>query len=311
MALLVALVSGAVAMRDWLGLRLAPVRVPHPTIEYLYAPNQESVRAGAPIRVNAYGMRSEPFPAQRTSTEELRVMVFGDSVLAAPGLTGQDQLATTLLQRRLAQELGRPVVVGNISTGSWGPANWLAYARAFGFFDADIILLVASGHDLVDHPQFLPMHPEPRPVPDLLVPLAEFASRQRLRVIDALASDPPAPSSAVAHSYPPLDPDLMRRGLDDLRAFLALALNQTARVRVLLHPEQPELQGALHPGRLQIAALAEQMAIPVLLPDERYRAAAAAGEGPFLDLIHPSDAGHRLLAGLLREEVVEALAGSQ
>jgi hypothetical protein len=41
-------VAGAIAMRDWVGLRLAPVRIPHPEIEYLYAPNQQSVRGGAP-----------------------------------------------------------------------------------------------------------------------------------------------------------------------------------------------------------------------------------------------------------------------
>lgn len=307
----VALVACAVAMRDWFGLRLAPVRVPHPTIEYLYAPDQDSVRGGAPVRVNAYGMRSEPFPAQRTSADELRVMVFGDSVLAAPGLTGQDQLATTLLQRHLAQQLGRPVVVGNVSTGSWGPANWLAYARTFGFFDADVILLVASGHDYVDNPQYLPMHPRPRAVPDLLVPLAEFASRQRLRVIEALAPQPPAVSGAMVHAYPPMDPLQVQRALDDLRAFLALARNQTARVRVLLHPEFPELQGVQHPGRVQIAALVQGMSIPVRLPDDRYRESAGAGASLFLDLVHPSDAGHALLAELLREEVVEALAPAQ
>jgi len=300
------LVAGAVAMRDWVGLRLAPIRVPHPEIEYLYAPNQQSVRGGAPVSVNAYGMSSAPFPAHRTDADELRIMVFGDSILAAPGLTGQDQLATTLLQRHLARELGRPVVVGNVATGSWGPGNWLAYARTYGFFDADVILLVASGHDHADNPEFLPMHPRPRAVPEFVVPLAEFASQQRLKLLEALAMRRAAvepvdvPASAT-------DPDSVRRALDDLRAFLQLARKHTSRVRVLLHPELPELQGKIHPGRAQIAALAQSLSIHACLPDAQYLEAPEAGASLYLDLIHPSDAGHAMLARLLLVQVKEVL----
>lgn len=311
LAALAVLVAGAIAMRDWVGLRLAPVRIPHPEIEYLYAPNQVSVRGGAPVRVNAYGMRSDPFPAQRAVPEELRVMVFGDSILAAPGLTGQDQLSTTLLQRQLTELLERPVVVGNVSTGSWGPGNWLAYARTYGFFDADVILLVASGHDHADNPDFLPMHPQPRAVPDFIVPLAEFASQQRLRLLESLArrSAPAAPAGVPAGISAP-DPESVRRALDDLRAFLELARRQTARVRVILHPELPELHGSIHPGRSQIAALAQALSIPVRLPDARYREASGEGASLYLDVIHPSDAGQALIAQLLQEEVLQSIAQS-
>lgn len=306
-----ALVVGAIAMRDWIGLRLAPIRVPHPDIEYLYAPDQQSVRGGAPVRTNAYGMRSDPFTAQRADPDELRVMVFSDSILAAPGLTGQDQLATTLLQQQLRRLLDRPVIVGNISTGSWGPGNWLAYARAYGFFDADVILLVASGHDHADNPEFLPMHPRPRPVPDFLVPVAEFASRQRLRLLELQASHAgPVAPVVVPDSAPGsgADPEAVRRSLADLRAFLELAQRQTPRVRILLHPELPELKGPIHAGRAQIAALSRELSIPVSLPDARYRESPGDGASLYLDLIHPSDAGHAVLAQLLQEDVVQALA---
>jgi hypothetical protein len=309
----VALVGGAIAMRDWVGLRLAPVRIPHPDIEYLYAPDQQSVRGDTPVRVNAYGMRSDPFPALRSVPDELRVMVFGDSILAAPGLTGQDQLATTLLQRQLTGLLDRPVVVGNVSAGSWGPGNWLAYARTYGFFDADVILLVASGHDHADNPEFLPMHPRPRAVPDFIVPLAEFASQQRLRLLESLARRS-APAAAVGVPAglpaPEPDPEAVRRALDDLRAFLDLARRHTAQVRVLLHPELPELHGKTHSGRSQIAALAQGLSIPVNLPDARYREASGEGASLYLDVIHPSDEGQALLAQLLQEEVLQSLAQS-
>jgi hypothetical protein len=102
----------------------------------------------------------------------------------------------------------------------------------------------------------------------------------------------------------------VRRALNDLLAFLDMARHHTEHVRVLLHPELPELCGKIHPGRSQIAALARELSIPVSFPDARYREAPGEGASLYLDVIHPSDTGQALLAQLLQEEVLQSLAPS-
>ena len=89
-------------------------------------------------------------------------MLIGDSVVNGGAQTDDSQLATTLLQNRLHDELHRPVYVGNISAGSWGPPNELAYMQRFGWFDADVAVIVLSSHDYADAPTFEPtidVHP--------------------------------------------------------------------------------------------------------------------------------------------------------
>lgn len=64
-------------------------------------------------------------------------MMFGDSVLNGRNLTDHQSLATTILRTTWKEEFSSDFIVGNISAGSWGPGNWLAYAKEYGFFDAD------------------------------------------------------------------------------------------------------------------------------------------------------------------------------
>jgi len=63
-------------------------------------------------------------------------------------------LATEILQRELRKRSDRPVAVANVSAGSWGPGNLLAYVEVFGVFDADVVFVVLSSHDATDVPQF-------------------------------------------------------------------------------------------------------------------------------------------------------------
>ena len=50
-------------------------------------------------------MRSEPF-SQKKSGNELRIMVFGDSVVNGGNLIDQEQLATSILKNKLTNILG-------------------------------------------------------------------------------------------------------------------------------------------------------------------------------------------------------------
>ena len=78
----------------------------------------------------------------------------------------QAALLTARLETRLVEALERPATVGNISAGSWGPGNLLAYVKTFGLFDADILVLVLSSHDHTDHPTFEPVVGVERRMPD-------------------------------------------------------------------------------------------------------------------------------------------------
>ena len=82
--------------------------------------------------------------------------MIGDSVINGGALTDDRELATRIAQERLAADLERPVWVGNVSAGSWGPGNQLAYLRKFGTFDADVAIVVLSTHDIADVPDFAP-----------------------------------------------------------------------------------------------------------------------------------------------------------
>src|SRR5262245_23618663 len=165
--LAITLLAGVVALeliaRFALGLGTPPLSIRHPTIEYMFAPDQDCMRFGNHFQTNAWGMRSPPFASQKLDPNEFRVMVFGDSVINGGNLTDQADLATSIVATQLERQLNRPVVVGNISAGSWGPGNWLAYAEEYGFFDADCVLLVLGSGDAGDCPEFLPLNTDTHP----------------------------------------------------------------------------------------------------------------------------------------------------
>ena len=178
-------VSGEWWARAVLGLGDPPLSITHPRIEYLYAPNQDVRRFGKRFFVNDYSMRSAPLAA-RKGADERRVLVFGDSVVNGGNLTDHQDLATT----RLAHDLlpfagGNKVVVGNVSAGSWGPGNWLAYSQTYGFFEADVVVLVASSHDVADNPTFAPLDPNTHPTRKPLLALTEGLTRYLPRYLPA------------------------------------------------------------------------------------------------------------------------------
>ena len=171
---------GEIFARYYLGLGTPPLSMSHPSIEYLFKPNQDLHRFGNHFLTNQYGMRSETF-SRKKNNNECRVMVFGDSVVNGGNLTDHANLATTILKDKLSKILDKNVVVGNISAGSWGPGNWLAYAQEYGFFDADIIVLVISSHDYIDNPTFQPLdkntHPTTKPISAFIEGIERYVPR--------------------------------------------------------------------------------------------------------------------------------------
>lgn len=301
-ALAAAVLAGELFARYYLGLGTPPLSVTHPTIEYMYRPNQDVRRFGNRFLINAYGMRSGSFtPLKRGN--ELRVMVFGDSVLNGGVQTDHAALATTLLAQKLKEKTGREVTVGNISAGSWGPGNWLAYAREYGFFDADVVLLVASSHDAGDNPTFAKLNEFTHPTRRPMSALVEGMTRYLPRYLPSTDSTP-AGIDISGHA-PTLTDEAMNRALADLRNFLKLAQQHARAVIVFQHFEQRELDSQAPPiGYLRIKMLCDELGIATVSLAPTFNSALQHGLKPYRDNVHLTDQGQILLAeALMRVEV--------
>lgn len=295
------LTFGELFARLYLGLGTPPLSITHPRIEYLYQPDQDVMRFGHRFAVNHYGMRSKAFPPHK-ERDELRVMVFGDSVLNGGNLTDQRELATEIAADALARSSGKPVIVGNISAGSWGPGNWLAYAREYGFFDADAVLLVISSHDYGDNPTFAALQPQTHPTRQPVSALLEGVMRYLPRYLPKTpAAADPVETSGLAPE--PTSADI-EKGLADLRAFLTLAKAQAKTVIVLQHPERAEITSQhMRPGYNAIHSLCTELAIATVALEPDFRRSMDEGIEPYRDNIHPNAAGQRLIAAAIAASV--------
>ena len=119
---------------------------PSDKYEYIAKPHQDRYRFFSHIYINSYGMRCD----EPDSTKK-RILGLGDSILFGPAQNDQDSLATTLF----TNETG--VQMLNISCGSWGPDNNVAYLREKGTFGAKAMVLVCSSHDAYDAMSFVPV----------------------------------------------------------------------------------------------------------------------------------------------------------
>jgi lysophospholipase L1-like esterase len=238
-------------------------------------------------------MRSEDFPARKSTPRERRILFVGDSVINGGSLIDQSALATELLRAKLADKLDRPITVGNISAGSWGPPNQLAYLNRFGFFDADVVVFVVSNHDYADVPTFaIDLGPDS---PTRTPPLAIWEAATRylphyLHASSPATSQPPAPPS-----------EDIRRASDAFAALLERVKAAGAVPIVALHRERDEPRNNEPVGLATFHALATNAG------------AAALDLGPFFaagdyhDHIHLNARGQQALAEALLPIIVSHL----
>ncbi len=295
----VVLVAAEAFARIYLGLGDPPLTIRDPQIEYMFAPSRSYARLGHRIAYNAYSMRSDDFPPRKATADEVRILVLGDSVVNGGALTDQDDLATGILQRRLQEEYGLSAAVGNISAGSWGPGNLLAYVKRFGWFDADLAFIVVSSHDLGDVPLFPddlgPEFPDAPPV----VALEEVVLRYLPRYLPGLPSIRHAAGPSHAR---PEDRALGSRYLSELLTEAKMAV---PRVMLLLHPTPAEIQEGLSPDGRQIMKIASDLDVPSLSVATRMDGGTSVYHR---DDIHISATGQRLYAEILVCESLAVLA---
>lgn len=307
--ILVLLIVGELVGRYGLGLGDPPLMMSHPDIEYMFRPNQQCSRFGNEIRYNAYSMRSDQFPLHKSEPEELRIMVLGDSIVNGGNRTDQHELSTEILKRRLEAQIDRPIVVGNISAGSWGPENLRAYVDQFGLFEADVVIIVVNSADVVDVPVFddivgvLANFPNEKPtsalvegatryLPNYLPGFLRFGATAKeftLADVDPKFLDGPFPSH------------------DAMEQLLGAALRINATLMVIHHAASAEVQGEYEQGFGAFAAWARQNNVAFFETRQPYLDAMDAGDSIYLDTIHLNPQGLAVLAQTMHDALEQVL----
>lgn len=297
------LIAAEVVARYGFGLGAPPLFVVHPTIEYMYMPNQDLVRFGNRILINSYGMRSEEIPEQKQK-DEMRILVFGDSVLNGGNLTDHADLATTIAAKKLTDGGDQEFWIGNVSAGSWGPGNYLAYVKAYGFMQADMIGLLISSHDYGDDRSFEPLDKKNHPVRKPRSALIEGIERYLPRYLPATIK------ASANRSVTPPDDKTVEKVLGELKEFLMLAKKQ-GQVVVFQHLESSEVElGKLNAGGARIAALCAILDIPVVSLRSSFEHAIVKGQNPYRDNIHINELGQQLVAEALIAAFEKSQSGS-
>lgn len=279
---------GELIARHVIGLGTPPLSVAHDQIEYMFAPDQDVQRFGNRQLYNEYGMRSPPLDDWGNAR---RVIVYGDSVLNGGNLTDHESLGTTLASAGVAD-----VIFANVSAGSWGPGNVLAYIETFGLFDADTAILVLSSHDAGDPPTWLSLdpntHPTERPLSALVEGWTRYAPRYLPASLRGALFSRRTSSPEVALPPPGLN------GIEALPILLAHFTESGVEACVVLHSTQTELGGEGGDTFEPIETVLARYEVPLvhmrdLLADED------TFDAIFRDNIHINEAGQFLLAEAL------------
>lgn len=282
-------VSGELVARFGLGLGTPPLSISHPTIEYMFAPNQDVMRFGNRHLYNELGMRSVPLS---DVDEPRRVLVLGDSVVNGGNLTDHARLATSLAS------LGG-TFFGNVSAGSWGPANIGAWIDAYGLIEADTGIIVLSSHDLEDVPDFVPLNPNTHPTIKPFSALVEGVQRYLPRYLPAGIGNRLKQNSRP--NLVPFDVHVEWSGVEQVVALIDRFASNATKLCLIQHQTINELEAGPEEGFFVIRSIFEQRNVPVLDLGPILAHARARGTTVYRDNIHLHDEGQVLLADLLKK----------
>jgi hypothetical protein len=292
-----------------IGLGTPPLYQVDDKMEYLLQPSKTYYRFHNRFSVNQYSMRSDDFPPQKSSPNELRVVVVGDSIIYGGVLIDQHDIDTEILKRDLQQQFGRPVVVGNASAKSWGPPNELAYLQRFGTLNADVVILELSSHDYADSPTFVPVVGISAAYPARTPPLALFDLFESYilpRYSHFGATPEGIDKTMINEAQSPEDIAMCR---DAEREFFRFARAHQAKVALMQHLSLTELNANYHPGYYANQAVAKEENVPYVDDAAELREKLKLGENAFYpdNVLHLNAMGQQILAHSLQKAVNLAL----
>jgi hypothetical protein len=292
---LVVLGAAEIFARTYLGLGTPPLSVPHPTIEYMFKPNQDVRRFGNRQFYNEYGMRSAPLPdARRTEI----VLVIGDSVINGGNLTDQADLATTIAT---LNDAGR--FYANISAGSWGPGNQLAYLKEFGTFGADAAILVLNTGDLDDLPRFGPIDPTTHPLESPLTALGEGIVRYLPRYLPDTMSGWLRPG-LIQHPFSQTAAEIS--GENYLNGLFSYFAEASLPVCVVLHSGLDEQSEQSPTAGAGIKKLATKAGVPIVETLPVFGQNSRDPAQFYLDNIHINSNGQAIFVDVLKQCLKQA-----
>lgn len=280
-------------LRFFFGFCNAPLYVEDPDFEYVYAPNQHHYRFRNIVKTNEFGMRSEPVNASDSTI----ILLIGDSVVNGGSPTDHDELASTILEKKLTSHFNKKIRVLNISAGSWGPDNAYAYLKKKGLFKADLVCLVTSSHDAYDNMSFNQVVGvfTNYPKEQYTFAIYEFYDRywwmvryftnyyidEFLKIFKSDAAPTPQPSAPKQTNQNPVDStitlsvnDIIHKfGTNFNKGFQQLYDTTTAMhvpFMIYLHPEDIEIQQNRYDKQgVEIIQFAKKRSIPIVLELEK------------------------------------------
>jgi hypothetical protein len=308
---LIALVLAELVCRFAIGLGDPPLYQSDGQMEYLLQPSKTYHRFHHRFDVNQYSMRADDFPSLKSSANEFRVIVVGDSIVYGGVMIDQSEIDTEILKRDLQHDLVRPVVVGNASAKSWGPPNELEYLKRYGTLDADVVILELSTHDYADAPTFVPVvgisadYPNKKPLLALADLFQTYLLPRYLHIgttpagVDKTDLDTAASEKDIAECR------------EAEREFFRFARNHKAKVALAQHLSLPELEGKFQRGYYANQEVAREENVPYIDDAAELRDQLKLGVSPFNtgDPLHLSRSGQPILAHTLRRAVDLATKG--
>ncbi len=297
----VLLIALEVLCRAVLGLGDPPIFRTDPVLGYIMEPG-EYHRFGRTIRFNRFSMRGEEVEPRKTDPRELRILVIGDSVPNGGMLTSDEELATTILQSRLAIETNRPVRVLNISAGSWCPDNFAAYLERFGTFDADMAIIVINSLDYAEILNSGPLPPD-QPTSRPLLALQEALTNYTPRMLRRLGIIAIPPDKWDLNNPPP---EVAARSTASLERTIELLRAANVRVAAVQHLRQSEVLGSPMNGFHVLGNVLARLNVPTLNNAARVRVGLNSGRALYRDDVHPSADGQAVLANVLHDAAMAA-----
>jgi hypothetical protein len=303
--LLLIFVLSELICRFVIGLGDPPLYQADAKIEYLLRPSKLYYRFHTRFSVNRYGMRADDFPPQKTDPNELRIIVFGDSVLYGGVRIDQTKISTEILKQNLQKRYGRPIVVGNASAKGWGPPNEVAYLKRYGTLDADIIILELSSHDYADALKFISVvgissdFPDKKPLLALTDLFKTYLLPRYLHI-----GETPAGVDQSLESSPVSEDDIGQCRTAE-HEFFAFARAHGAKVALIQHLTRPEFGGQYQPGYYANQTVAKEDKVAYVDDAEELRALMKLGDDPFYpgDPIPHNEKAQPLLAHTLQRAV--------
>lgn len=297
-----------------LGLGHPPLEIRDPACGYRFRPSQSVHRFGNRITYDADSTRGGKIapPDGKVFT----TLVIGDSVLNGGALTDDEDTPTGVLNDLRFGLGGGTLRFLNLSAGSWAPPQQLGYLNAYGTLGADSVVLVMSSHDILGRAQG---DNTPFPTQSPWTATEEAVMRYLLRRRQHLFTTGPGGWEAAAAGVPSdvassQEPGAI--GMWCLAEIAALCRRKNLPFAVVLWPERSEAVGNRWDDRVALLRRTlDTEKVPRIELMDAVRSTPGFPDAVYLDMIHPTVAGQRMVAGAvlslrLRMTVADQPAGS-